>query len=128
MRPYPKTEQTHRKRPPVDWSGFSCPKGGKVELKGAAYTRLKARVHKRDGYRCVVCFRADSLTLGHAITKRSKCRKDTEENTVCECVFCNDAQETGLLKVEYELKGRRPVVVQRWRRTNPEHSWKRVTY
>jgi hypothetical protein len=128
MIPYPKKEQTKKPRGRVDWSGFADPKWGKVKLTGSAYTKLKKSVAERDGHRCKVCgeTRPWLLNLGHVITKRSKVRKDTPQNTVLECNKCNVDEEDGLLKVDWILKDGAPRPNRIWRRNNPQHEWKRI--
>lgn len=88
MNPHPKT--TPRPNVKVDWSGFAIPKQA-VKLTGAAYSKFKTAVLKRDGYRCKWCgkkFKANELTIHHKI-KRSILRLDTLENAETVCIICH---------------------------------------
>ena len=108
----------------VDWTNFACPKVGRVILTGGAYMALKRKVFKRDNHRCVICGNL-AVDLGHVIG-RWNVRRDTEDNTAAVCRKCNDGQEDGTVKVEWEIRDGVPIVVKVFERNNPEHPWVRV--
>jgi hypothetical protein len=107
----------------VDWSYAAYPKT-RTRLKGAAYQKLKAEVFERDGAMCRLqdCRLPYRVNLGH-IKGKGRGGSDTPDNTVPMCDFCNDAMETGHLRITWD--GITPVKIER--RINPEHSWK-TTY
>jgi hypothetical protein len=121
MRPCPKTKK--RKQPPVDWNGFAFPKS-RVRKTGAAYQQEKDAVFARDGRRCIFpdCRSFCRVNMGH-IKGRGRGGSDVKENMVPMCDFCNDAQESG--HARYEFDGTTPIKVER--RANPEHPWT-ITY
>ena len=103
----------------IDWTGFQYPKT-RIRLVGAAYQKLKYEVFDRDGAMCRLqdCRSTYRVNLGH-IKGKGRGGSDTIDNCVPLCDVCNDAMETGHLKVEWD--GVTPIKIQR--RQNPEHEW-----
>jgi len=102
IRPYPKPAR--RKKKPVDWTNFAVPKIS-VRLSPHEYAKLKLKVHRLDGYRCINPDCRENYGRGelhlHHIIPRSVIRLDTEENSVSICPICHHYVEIKQLKLDF---------------------------
>ena len=62
---------------------------------GKHYRDLRARVLRRDGWRCQMCGAASNLTVHHQ-QYRSHSGEDTEQNLITLCTGCHSAEHLGL--------------------------------
>jgi 5-methylcytosine-specific restriction endonuclease McrA len=62
--------------------------GPRLKLTPEEYDRIRARVLRRDGWRCQECGSSQQLQIHH-ITKRSNFGDDTEVNLITLCVICH---------------------------------------
>jgi len=110
MKPDPKPQR--RKKKPVDWTGFAFPKTS-IRLSPYEYAKLKQKVHRLDGYRCINpdCqenYGRGELQMHHTIP-RSVQRLDTEENCSSICPICHHLVEIKKLYLDFDklIKERR---------------------
>ncbi|MBW2178793.1 MAG: HNH endonuclease [Deltaproteobacteria bacterium] len=102
MKPDPKNK--HKKKKPVDWTGFAYPKLA-VKLSPYEYSKLKQRVHALDGWHCVnpncsEIYRRSELHFHH-IVPRGRLRLDISENGVTLCPACHRLVEDKILCLNF---------------------------
>jgi len=112
MNPQPKIK--NRRKQKIDWTGFAVPKVS-VRLSPYEYAKLKQRVHRLDGYRCINpdCqenYGRGELHMHHDIP-RSVIRLDTEDNCSTMCPICHHLVEIKKLYLDFKklIKERRKV-------------------
>jgi len=102
MKPYPKPKK--RKKKKIDWEGFAVPKVF-VKLSPYEYQKLKQRVHRLDGWRCINPDCQENYGRGelhiHHTTPRSVQRLDTEENCSSICPICHHYVEIKQLYLDF---------------------------
>ena len=110
MNPDPKIKP--REKVKIDWAGFAVPKLI-IKLSQHEYGKLKRKVHKLDGWRCinpdcVQLYTRKELTMHHIIP-RARLRLDTVDNCATICFVCHMLVEAKILKLDFKklLKERR---------------------
>ncbi len=100
--PNPKPQR--RKKQPVDWTGFAVPKVS-VKLSPHEYQKLKQKIHRLDGYRCINPDCRENYGKGelqlHHIVKRSQLRLDIPGNAASICPICHHLVEIKQLYLDF---------------------------